>query len=228
MTELNPAESNPTANGPAASNPTASRPAGPRRTRLSADERRASILAAAVEVFAEHGYQRGKVSEVAARIGVTEPVVFQNFKSKAGLFTAVVAHAADRVCAELDEAAAGVPVVALLTELTSPAHLDRLHARGAIGVLFADSVAATADPAVAEAGRAAVRRIAEGLAALLRRGQATGELRADTDPDAAAWLLISLVSARPLRLAALPELSRDHIERELAAMTAQLIAPPGD
>ncbi|MET8541230.1 TetR/AcrR family transcriptional regulator [Kitasatospora sp. NPDC004799] len=209
--------------------PTETRPAGRRRTRLSADERRATILAAATEVFAEHGYQRGKVSEVAARIGVTEPVVFQNFKSKAGLFTAVVARAADRVCTELGKAAgSGVPVSVLLTELTSLEHLDQLHARGAIGVLFADSVAATAEPSVAEAGQAAVRRIAEALAALLRQGQAGGELRADTDPDAAAWLLISLISARPLRLAALPDASRAHIERELAVMASQLIAPHAD
>ncbi|MEU9080132.1 helix-turn-helix domain-containing protein [Kitasatospora sp. NPDC048538] len=207
--------------------PSETRPTARRRTRLSADERRATILAAATEVFAEHGYGRAKVSEVAARIGVTEPVVFQNFKSKAGLFTAVVAHAADLVCTELAAAAgSGVPVSALLTGLTAPEHLDRLHARGAIGVLFADSVAATAEPSVAEAGQTAVRRIAESLAALLRRGQADGELRAGTDPDAAAWLLISLISARPLRLAALPDASRAHIERELAAMAAQLIAPP--
>jgi AcrR family transcriptional regulator len=194
---------------------------------MSADERRASILAAATEVFAEYGYQRGKVSEVAARVGVTEPVVFQNFKSKAALFATVVEQAAERMCAQLAGAAAsGVSVSVLLAGLTSPAHLDQLHARGSLGVLFADSVAATAEPAVAEAGRVAVRRIAQALADLLRQGQAAGELRVSVDADAAAWLLISLISARPLRLAALPSDARERLERELAAMATGLLTPP--
>ena len=41
-------------------------------------------------MFAEAGYRAGKVSDVAARVGVTEPVIFQNFGSKAALFAAVL------------------------------------------------------------------------------------------------------------------------------------------
>ncbi|HEY2265019.1 MAG TPA: helix-turn-helix domain-containing protein, partial [Streptosporangiaceae bacterium] len=58
----------------------------PRRTRLNAAQRRESILAAAVEVFSAAGYRAGKVSDVAALVGVSEPVIFQNFGSKAALF----------------------------------------------------------------------------------------------------------------------------------------------
>ena len=43
----------------------------PRRTRLSAAERRETILRAAAEVFAEAGYRAAKVSDVAERVGVT-------------------------------------------------------------------------------------------------------------------------------------------------------------
>jgi AcrR family transcriptional regulator len=200
--------------------------AKPRRARLSAEDRRASILSAAIAVFAERGYQRGKVSDVAARVGVTEPVVFQNFGSKAALFAAVVDLAATRICIELaDAVAAGTPVAALLAEVLSPAHLDQLHAQGSLGVLFADAVAPLAEPAVAEAGRAAVRRIADALADALRRGQASGDIRADADPGAAAWLLLSLISARPLRLAAMPEDACDRLDAEIAAMAARLLTP---
>src|SRR6516165_2043404 len=79
----------------------------PRRTRLPAAERRETILRAAAEVFAEAGYRAGKVSDVAARIGVTEPVIFQNFGSKAALFAAVMERAAAEVRASLDDMAAG-------------------------------------------------------------------------------------------------------------------------
>lgn len=201
-------------------------PPASRRTRLSAEERRASILVAAMDVFAEHGYQRGKVSEIAARVGVTEPVVFQNFGSKAALFAAVVDAASARICTELsDQVTAGTPVASLLADVISPAHLDRLHARGSLGVLFADSVAPAAEPAVAEAGRSAVRRIADAVADMLRHGQAAGDIAPEVDPAAAAWLLVSLVSARPLRLAAMGGDDRERLEDTVAAMAISLLAP---
>ncbi|MFE4603685.1 TetR/AcrR family transcriptional regulator [Kitasatospora indigofera] len=207
---------------------TPTQPAGPRRSRLKAEERRASILAAAIEVFAEHGYQRGKVSAVAARLGVTEPVVFQNFGSKAALFAATVDLAAEQICSEFaGAAAAGFPAGALLAEITSPAHLDHLHAQGSIGVLFADA-SSSAEPVVAQAGQAAVRRIAETIAGILRLGQAAGDVRPGPDPDAAAWLLVSLISARPLREAAIPDGDRQRLEGAIAAMAADLLLPPAD
>ncbi|MFD7729065.1 TetR/AcrR family transcriptional regulator [Kitasatospora phosalacinea] len=205
---------------------TSSPPTGRRRTRLSADERRASILAAATEVFAEHGYRSGKVSEVAARVGVTEPVVFQNFKSKAALFAAVVERAAEWLSDQLaDAASSDTPVPVLLAELMSPAHLDRLHDRGELGVLFADAVSAGVEPQVSEAGQAAVRRIAGALSDLVRQGREAGQLRPDVDPDAVAWLLISLISARRFRQAALPDTDRGAVESELAAMAMRTITP---
>ncbi|MHB1595264.1 MAG: TetR/AcrR family transcriptional regulator, partial [Streptosporangiaceae bacterium] len=78
-----------------------------RRTRLPAAERRETILRAAAAVFAEAGYRAAKVSDVAARVGVSEPVIFQNFGSKAALFAAVVERAAAEAREALDELAAG-------------------------------------------------------------------------------------------------------------------------
>src|SRR5215472_11676575 len=96
----------------------------PSRRRLPAAERRETILRAAAEVFAQAGYRAAKVSEVAARVGVTEPVIFQNFGSKAALFAAVLERAAVEVRASLDDLAAGPgSVSALLAHvLTGSAH----------------------------------------------------------------------------------------------------------
>ena len=65
----------------------------PGRTRVAAVERRETILRAAAEVFAEVGYRAGKASDIAVRVSVTEPVILQNFGSKAALFAAVIEHA---------------------------------------------------------------------------------------------------------------------------------------
>lgn len=196
----------------------------PRRTRLPAAERRETILRAAAEVFAEAGYRAAKVSDVAERVGVTEPVIFQNFGSKAALFAVVVERAAAEVRASLDDLAAGFGSAhGLLAHiLAGPPHDARAeHAAAAYGVLFADAAALTAEPALSGPAREAIRAVAAHLADLIRRAQADGEISSGTDPEAAAWLLLSVLSARRLRAAAMP----DNLEPAVNALTLQVISP---
>ncbi|MFB7633415.1 TetR family transcriptional regulator [Streptomyces sp. NPDC056149] len=200
-------------------------PATPRRTRMSAAERRATILDAAIEVFAELGYQRSKISTIAARVGVSEPVVFQNFGSKSALFAAVLQRAADQLADNARPALeADQSVLAFLTEQMSPQHLEALHAHGSAGVLFSDAMGLTADPEVAAAARSAVQRVAEVLADLINKGQQAGELRQDLDPNTGAWWLLSLLAAHRFRAAVL----EDHadLEEQLATLSLETLTGP--
>ena len=55
------------------------------RKRIPAEERRLRILDAAVEVFAEHGYNAAKMQDIAARAGVVPSVLYDHFASKRDL-----------------------------------------------------------------------------------------------------------------------------------------------
>jgi AcrR family transcriptional regulator len=202
--------------------------AKPRRTRLSAADRQASILAAATEVFAESGYQRGTMSDVARRVGVSEPVVFQNFGSKSAVFAAVLDHAAEQMTAELTRWAQACPTIgAWLADLLAPEHLTRVHARGTLGVLFADAMTPTAEPAVLEAGRRANRSVARTLADLLDQGRRDGSIRADVEPEAGAWWLMSLLASQGFRFSVAPDPAAQ--EAALGALTLGLLTgSPGD
>jgi len=197
--------------------------APPRRTRLTAAQRRESILDAAAEVFSTVGYRAGKVSDVAALVGVSEPVIFQNFGSKAALFAAVVDRVASDVRAELDRLA-GRPGSAsdLLTHALA-SHAHGPHALGAHGVLFADAFALIAEPEITEPARRAARTIADHLADLIRRGQADGDIRADLDPEPAAWLVLSVLSTRAFRATVMP--GRDRLEDGVTALLLQALIP---
>ena len=218
-------------------------PEGTRRTRLNAAQRRESILAAAAEVFSAAGYRAGKVSDVAALVGVSEPVIFQNFGSKAALFAAVVDRVADDVRAEL-ERLAGRPgsAAGLLAQALEPGHLQgdlhgdlqgdlhgppgaglHAHGFGSHGVLFSDAFALIGEPELTEAARRAARTIADHLADLIRRGQADGDIRADTDPEPAAWLLLSVLSTRAFRAVVTP--GHDRVETGVTALALRLLAP---
>jgi AcrR family transcriptional regulator len=196
----------------------------PRRRRLPAAERREMILDAAAGIFARAGYRATKVSDVAALVGVTEPVIFQNFGSKAALFAAVVERAAAQVRASLDDLAesSGSASGLLAHILTGsmhgpPGHVtpdpgtrlgDTDHLGAAYGVLFADALALAAEPELTAPARTALRAIAAHLADLIRRAQADGGIRPDADPEAAAWLMLSVLAARRLRADTMPDAGR--------------------
>jgi AcrR family transcriptional regulator len=57
----------------------------PVKRRLTAEERRERIVQAAMEVFAERGYQEASMSEIARAAGITPAVIYDHFPSKAEL-----------------------------------------------------------------------------------------------------------------------------------------------
>jgi AcrR family transcriptional regulator len=199
--------------------------APPRRTRLTAEQRRESILGAATEVFAAAGYRAAKVSDVAARIGVSEPVIFQNFGSKEALYAAVLDRVAHGIADELQgQAGRPGPAAEVLAHALSPRRAGGRHGPGTHGMLFGDAATLLADPGLTEPARSAARSLAGHLADLVRRGQADGSIRAGADPEAAAWMLLSVLSARPWR-AAMPVTGR--LEEDVAGLALQALVPPG-
>jgi len=60
------------------------------KARLPRDERRAQLLAAALETFTASGYHAASMDEIAERASVSKPVLYQHFPSKLDLYTAVL------------------------------------------------------------------------------------------------------------------------------------------
>ena len=60
------------------------------KARLPRDERRAQLLAAALEVFTGAGYHAASMDEIADRANVSKPVLYQHFPSKLDLYLAVL------------------------------------------------------------------------------------------------------------------------------------------
>lgn len=58
--------------------------------RLSAEERRQSIVDAAVTLFSSKGFRGTTTRELAAAVGVTEPILYEHFQTKRELYTAII------------------------------------------------------------------------------------------------------------------------------------------
>jgi AcrR family transcriptional regulator len=60
------------------------------RSRVASTERSERILVEATRLFSENGYAGTRMSDIAAAIGVTKPIVYRHFDSKQALFEALV------------------------------------------------------------------------------------------------------------------------------------------
>jgi AcrR family transcriptional regulator len=69
------------------------------RKRLTAEQRRARILAAATRLFARKGFDSASMNGIATAAGVTKPVLYDHFPSKDALFETLLRQVRDDLLA---------------------------------------------------------------------------------------------------------------------------------
>lgn len=65
------------------------------KLRMTSEERRAAIIHAACRIFAEKGFRGTTTRELAAAVGVTEPVLYEHFRTKRDLYSAIIEEKAN-------------------------------------------------------------------------------------------------------------------------------------
>ena len=79
---------------------------GKDKVRMAKDERKALLLAAALEVFTAAGYHAAAMDEIADRAKVSKPVLYQHFPSKLDLYLAVLDLHIDSLVFDIQKAIA--------------------------------------------------------------------------------------------------------------------------
>ena len=59
---------------------------------MAGQERKEAIIRAAVDLFSQRGFRGTTTRELAAAVGVSEPVLYQHFETKRDLYTAIIDH----------------------------------------------------------------------------------------------------------------------------------------
>ena len=75
--------------------------------RISAQERRESVIRAAVAEFAITGYHGTTTAVIARRVGVTQPYLFRLFPDKKAIFVAALVRSAEDTRSAFERAADG-------------------------------------------------------------------------------------------------------------------------
>lgn len=78
--------------------------------RLSAAARRSQLIEIGRGVFAERGYEATSVEEIAARAGVSKPIIYDHFGGKKGLYAVVVDREVEYIVSKIaDSVDSGSP-----------------------------------------------------------------------------------------------------------------------
>lgn len=156
-----------------------------------AERTRQRLLDAAAQCFASAGFSKTTVEEIAASAGVSKGVVYHHFRGKESILEALLERTlADwaAVSSIPEPAASGGSVLAAF-ERSLRASLDYARTNPLIRALF------QLDPAVVlglGSSAAVQKSVHAGRARMIeavRAGVASGELRAELDPERAADLL---------------------------------------
>src|SRR3954453_17817407 len=76
--------------------------------RMSAEERRESVIRAATAEFARGGYHGTSTEAIAKRVGVSQPYLFRLFPGKKAIFLAAAERCTEDVVRTFEEAANGL------------------------------------------------------------------------------------------------------------------------
>jgi TetR/AcrR family transcriptional repressor of bet genes len=160
------------------------------------DARRAQIVNALVSVMAKHGYDGASIADVAKRAGLTPGLVHYHFKNKLEILVEAVralagnhARMLDAALADKDDDDAAAQLVAFIEiHLGLGAHADP----GVLACWVLMLAEALREARVRREVEVVLGELAKRLAAIIRRGHASGQFVC-ADADAAAAALVATI-----------------------------------
>lgn len=161
------------------------------RKRLSKEDRRIQLLDAAARLFGRSSYGQVTTAELAKAAGVTEPVIYQHFKTKLDLYVELLRRAREVTFERYDHVAAAMPtpllkLIAVIRShgaiMTENEPYFRLHLRG---------VSNSDMPRVKQVLRENYLAYNVYFAGLIREAQEQGEVHKAVDAEQSAWFIMS-------------------------------------
>jgi len=162
-------------------------PVRPRARRLLPTERRAQLLICALRVFARRGLGEARHGEIAKEAGVSVPTVFFYFPTRNELVNAVLDEV-ERFYLELAEQVHGrdlpAPQILLQHAITFAASVDTHPDYARVWLDWSTAIRDEVWPRYLDFQG----KLVQILEKTIRRGQRTGTVAADVDPEDAALL----------------------------------------
>jgi TetR/AcrR family transcriptional regulator len=162
-------------------------------TRLPAKERKAAVLDCACGIFSSGSYRGTTTAEIARQAGVTEPVLYRHFESKRGLYLAVLEESWRRLRVVWEQAIADEPDPRFWVSAMGRAYLASKDTRILCAELWIQALTEASDDAeIRRFLRKQMREVHSFVSDVIRRSQEAGGIFPERDPNAEAWIFISI------------------------------------
>jgi AcrR family transcriptional regulator len=161
--------------------------------RLPAEERKAAVLDCACGIFSAGSYRGTTTAEIARNAGVTEPVLYRHFASKRDLYLAVLEESWRRLRELWDSTVENEPEPALWVGAIGRAYLTADDPKVMCADLWIQALTEASDDAVIRRFlRKQMRDVHAYVSGVIRRSQEAGGINPARDPNAEAWIFISI------------------------------------
>lgn len=167
--------------------------------KLATEIRKEQIAEAALALVASQGVRRLSIAAVARRVGLVPSGIYRHYKDKAAMLAAVLDRVEERLSGIVEQAAAATddPIEQLHGVLT--AHIRFIREGRAVPRMIFSEDAHGDDPRRKERIVGVLTSYLGAIARIVRRGQQTGRIRKDLDPETAALLLLGIVMPAGIR-----------------------------
>jgi len=158
--------------------------------RLNHQARRDQIIAATLELVAEHGVRGTTLSRIAAKIGVTTPALYAHFRNRKEILSAALDVLMEHRTSLHRVPTEGGALERLRTIEGRHSHLLNSEDDRSVLALF-EFIAAPPDEGLRETVGQKHLMLIHGIADLVRQAQQEGTVRPDADPLQTAWMIVS-------------------------------------
>lgn len=180
-----------------------------RRTKEEAAQTRQDLLAAALTVFSQKGYEAARLEDIAEIAGVTRGAIYFHFDNKAGLFMALVEDASALGVQAIDQAVekgggfAEITKSILVNTLSLLEEDRRFREVMALSLSVRESSPELADFSRRRSQEALV--LVDNISGFFEMAISQGDLRPDLDPATAARALLAFQNGLAMLWLANPE-----------------------
>jgi AcrR family transcriptional regulator len=162
-----------------------------RKRKPKSEERRREILDAARRTFLRNGLRGASISAICAEAGISPGHLYHYFESKEAILEAI----AEAYLAGAQERLGKMAAAGVIS--TTISEIEDTIASSATGQAFFFELIAesTRNPRIAEIVRKSTTLMRSFFAEFIRRGQESGEVDADLDPDMTAFVIVNMINA---------------------------------
>lgn len=164
-----------------------------RAKHLPADERRAVIVSAVIELAGSHNPGEITTAAIAKHMNLTQGALFRHFPTKDAVWQAVMEWVSERLLMRIDRAAQGIesPLAAMQAMFMS--HVDFIVEHPGVPRMIFGELQRAEVTLAKRMVQNLIQRYGERLQGLIEQGKACGELSSALDNEAAVTLFIGTV-----------------------------------